>query len=208
MNTETTPVLASSVARLAQDVDAMRQHREKLETLVRTFATRVKTDQREIESVLSEILGRLHVLEESRPASASPHGVDRPVGSPWSHRATDRDWRDLSAWVDWLGGHYAPQLHLRIWPCWPAHGGVAEELAALRGAWLAASEADAASGGTGQEMAYWHQMWLWPTVERIHQNYTFKNCESDHSPDRPGRPTDAAALEARIKAASARRNDV
>ncbi|MER7112249.1 hypothetical protein [Streptomyces sp. NPDC000229] len=205
---------ATAVERLAQDVAAVRQHREKLEALVRAFATRVKNDQREVEEVLREILGRLDALEQGRPSrsgpgasTASPPGTDRPVGSPWSYRATERDWRDLAAWVDWLSGHYAPQLHLRIWPCWPAHGGVTEELAGLRGAWLAASEADAASGGAGQEMAYWHQMWLWPTLERIRQNYMFKGCESDHSPDRPGRLTDPAALEARINASRTRRND-
>ncbi|MDN3294635.1 hypothetical protein QWM81_11325 [Streptomyces ficellus] len=217
MSTEQTPPVAPAVLRLAQDVEAVRQHREKLEALVRAFATRVKNDQREVEEVLREILARLDTLERGPhggpggpgrpgPSAASPPGTDRPVGSPWSYRATERDWRDLAAWVDWLSGHYAPQLHLRIWPCWPAHGGVTEELAGLRAAWLAASEADAASGGAGQEMAYWHQMWLWPTLERIRQNYMFKGCESDHSPDRPGRLTDQAALEARIDASSARRN--
>ncbi|MDT0451407.1 hypothetical protein [Streptomyces hesseae] len=173
-------------------------YRAELEEHIKKFALGVKREQGEVEEILGEILDRLNALET--PAASSPGGH-----LPWSLRATEKDWQDLADWIDWLGRHYAPQLHLRIWPCWPAHGGVVEELAALRAAWCAAVEADADPARAGSELAYWHQMWLWPTVERIRHNYMFSECETDHSPDRPGRPTDTTALRARVAEAETER---
>ncbi|WP_116212752.1 hypothetical protein [Streptomyces olivoreticuli] len=175
-------------------------YRAELEEHIKKFALGVERDQGEIEEILGEILGRLNALETG--AGGVPVAGDH---LPWSLRATERDWQDLADWTDWLGRHYAPQLHLRIWPCWPAHGGVVEELAALRAAWCAAVEADTDPARSGSELAYWHQMWLWPTVERIRQNYMFGECETEHSPDRPGRPTDTAALRARAAEAESER---
>ncbi|MCC3777577.1 hypothetical protein [Streptomyces sp. UNOB3_S3] len=175
-------------------------YRAELEEHIKKFALGVKREQGEVEEILGEILDRLNALEAAAAPGASTGGH-----LPWSLRATERDWQDLADWIDWLGRHYAPQLHLRVWPCWPAHGGVVEELAALRAAWCAAVEADADPVRSGSELAYWHQMWLWPTVERIRQNYMFSECETDHSPDRPGRPTDADALRARVAGAEAER---
>ncbi|MFF3764649.1 hypothetical protein ACFYYR_11260 [Streptomyces sp. NPDC001922] len=208
---------SSRVDRLERDAAAQRAHREQLEQLVRKFALRVKSDQGELEQILAGVLRRLDALETGGGSAAGGgpvaggssaaggvrqgSGPDPAAALPWSARAAEQDWRDLAAWVDWLSAHYAPQLNLRIWPCWPLHGGVAEELAALRSAWCAAAQADAQSGGTGPDLAYWHQMWLWPTLERIRQHYMFKSCESDHTPDRPGRLTDPAALGTRIDAA-------
>ncbi|GAA1893139.1 hypothetical protein [Streptantibioticus ferralitis] len=184
---------------------------EQLEELVRQFALRVKREQHEVEEVLGEVLQRLSALEQGQArqggteaAAAAPAGDDPAMPSPWSYRATEKDWRDLAGWVDWISTHYAPQLNLRIWPCWPSHGGVVEELAALHAAWRAAALADAESQSVSPDMAYWHQMWLWPTLDRIRQNYMFKSCETDHTPDRAGRPTDPTVLENRIAAAPAR----
>ncbi|MFD0383205.1 hypothetical protein ACFQ2B_15060 [Streptomyces stramineus] len=81
-----------------------------------------------------------------------------------------------------------------------------EELAALHAAWRAATEADANPARPGSDLAYWHQMWLWPTIERIRQHYMFSECETDHATDRPGRPTDEAALKARMAEAAAERD--
>ncbi len=182
-----------------------------LEELVRQLALRVKREQGEVEEVLAEILQRLSALEEGQtaqraatPPIAAPAGGDDPAGaSPWSYRATERDWRELAGWVDWVSHHYAPQLALRVWPCWPAHGGVVEELAALHAAWRAAAHADEESNSASVDLAYWHQMWLWPTLERLRQNYMFKSCETEHTADRPGRLTDPTVLEARITASPA-----
>ncbi|MER5971627.1 hypothetical protein ABT112_18150 [Streptomyces sp. NPDC002055] len=201
----------SRIDRLERDATAQQAHREQLEQLVKKFALRVKSDQGDLEQILAGVLRRLEALEAGGgPTAGGVRATGARQGStpgpgtalPWSARASEQDWRDLAAWVDWLSAHYAPQLNLRIWPCWPAHGGVAEELAALRAAWCAAAQADTQSAGTGPDMAYWHQMWLWPTLERIRQHYMFKSCESDHAPDRPGKPTDPAALATRIDAAS------
>ncbi|GHF44156.1 hypothetical protein GCM10010218_26840 [Streptomyces mashuensis] len=181
-------------------LDEFLAYKAELEEKVQQFALGMKQRVAEAEEVVAELIERLPAGE----AAPSADGAAKEC-LPWSLRASAQDWQDLAGWVDWLGRHYAPQLHLRIWPCWPQHGGVVEELAALHSAWRAAAEADADPAGAGSEMAYWHQMWLWPTVERIRQNYMFRECETGHSPDRPGRATDAEALEARIAAAAEER---
>ncbi|MCD9143887.1 hypothetical protein [Streptomyces albireticuli] len=200
------------LARMRAEIEGLRSWRAELEDLVKRFAQGVKRDQGEVEEILSEILGRLDAVEAGPAGRAAPvvpagsaAGPGGPAHLPWSLRASEAEWRELADWLDWLGRHYAPQLHLRIWPCWPAHGGVVEELAALHAAWRAAQEADADPARAGSELAYWHQMWLWPTVERIRQHYMFSECETEHAADRPGRPTDPAALEARVAEAAAER---
>lgn len=196
------------LARMRAELTALRAWRTELEELVQRFAQGVRREQGETEEILSEVLGRLDAVENASGRGATAPGAGgsgAPVHLPWSQRASEAEWRELADWLDWLGRHYAPQLHLRIWPCWPAHGGVVEELAALHAAWRAATEADADPARAGSELAYWHQMWLWPTVERIRQYYMFSECETDHAADRPGRPTDPAALETRVAEAAAER---
>ncbi|GAA0469123.1 hypothetical protein ABZ951_20725 [Streptomyces sp. NPDC046215] len=196
--------LRDELKALREEVASLRAWRTQFEAAVNSFASNSKASQAEVTEVVAEVIDRLHAVEAAT-AHAGPAGA---AGEhlPWSLRATEDDWRSLTDWIDWLGKHYAPQLHLRIWPCWPLHGGVTEELAALHAAWRAATEADANPARPGSDLAYWHQMWLWPTIERIRQHYMFSECETDHATDRPGRPTDEAALKARMAEAAAERD--
>ncbi|MBT2384047.1 hypothetical protein [Streptomyces sp. ISL-11] len=195
--------LREELKALREEVESLRTWRTQFEAAVKDFASSIRANQTEVTEVVEEVIDRLHAVE-----AASAPGAVQAAGDghlPWSSRATEEDWANLSDWIDWLGKHYAPQLHLRIWPCWPLHGGVTEELAALHAAWRAAAEADADPAREGSDLAYWHQMWLWPTIERIRQHYMFSECETDHATDRPGRPTDPSALKARMAEATAER---
>ncbi|WKU45700.1 hypothetical protein Q3V23_17480 [Streptomyces sp. VNUA116] len=195
--------LQEELKSLREELEALREWRTQFETAVKDFASGTKANQAEVTEVVGEVIDRLHAVEAATAASSGTVAAD--AHQPWSLRATEEEWRKLADWLDWLGKHYAPQLHLRIWPCWPLHGGVTEELAALHASWRAATEADADPSREGSDLAYWHQMWLWPTIERIRQHYMFSECEDDHSPDRPGRPTDTAALQQRMAEAEAER---
>jgi len=79
----------------------------------------------------------------------------------WTVRATEPDWINLADWVDWL----VPAYHLRpartVLPCWPAHPGVTEELAARHSAWAVAAAQDA----PGDAMVLWHDRIAAPNPE-------------------------------------------
>ena len=84
------------------------------------------------------------------------------VGS-WAAQADEKQWTALVKWVDWLRGAYVLKAALK--PCWVAHPGVVEEIAALWEAWLVA-RASMRSKPTS-EMAYWHDRVLHPTMRSL-----------------------------------------
>ena len=84
-----------------------------------------------------------------------------------------------------MGRNYELTSSNRIAPCWPAHVGASEQIAALWHAWLAAREAQTAE--IGEHMIAWHERWLWTSLPHI--TAILKNCESDrHTPPRPPPP--------------------
>lgn len=116
------------------------------------------------------------------PTSDAP-AVDGPGVVAWNDRATPQQWHDLAAWVDWLIETYEFRAEARIYPCWPAHPGVVEELAALWDAWRDAAGravADGAPPGDNDALAFWHDRYLAPTVHRLHALYAFKECRHGH----------------------------
>lgn len=88
-----------------------------------------------------------------------PAPVAQPVGAPppivWSAQTADEaahKLQILAAWTGWLTDRY--RLDQRtIPPCWPQHGEVIEELAALHLAWQAAYARLAA----GDAPLLWHE---------------------------------------------------
>ncbi|GGR34554.1 hypothetical protein [Streptomyces netropsis] len=179
--------LHEEVDRLRQEVARLRPWQESVVEEIKKFALAMKHDYGEVEGALIGVVDRLNSLESGAIA-------DQGGQLPWSLRASERDWQDLTAWVDWLRTHYVTQPQLHIAPCWPAHGGVVEELAALRSSWRAATQRDTDPARVGSDLAHWHQNLLWPTIERIRLNYPIAECEADHIPDPPAQPTDIDAL--------------
>lgn len=113
----------------------------------------------------------------------------------WHVRATAADWTELARWVDWVHDTYAPKSNLWLPPCWPAHSGVAEELAGVHAAWLQAVRQDQLERATGHPsdiLAHWHDRWLWPTWTRLRAYQTIEACGPDrgHRPPRRAPPTD------------------
>lgn len=108
--------------------------------------------------------------------------------TPWTTRATPADWRQLAEWVDWLQASYEFHSDYRIPPCWPAHIGVAEELAGLYHSWRNAQIADEHTAKPGAEnkpgsndLTGWHDRWLWPLLHRLRStNYRIINCKDHH----------------------------
>ena len=139
-----------------------------------------------------------------------------PPPARWADRATPDDWQLLADWVDDLNRSYSLTSQHRIHPCWPAHPGVVEELAAAHHAWTAATISHAKNGPHpaepaqdkkpakparpakgGPEYAAWHNQVLWPFLERIRSDrYRIHLCKTGHSPETTNipDPTDRTAI--------------
>ncbi len=123
--------------------------------------------QSETGALREELGSRLAALEQAADAGPAAPG-DAPEPRAWVDDAGAADWQQLAAWVDWLTRTYDLTPSRAVLPCWPAHRGVAEELAALRAAWQAAATAARAEDPNDQ-LAYWHDRWLHPCLSRLRE---------------------------------------
>ena len=106
----------------------------------------------------------------------------------WVDRATAADWTQLIEWVDELQTRYAWVEELRIYPCWPAHPGVAEELAGLYHSWRQAQLVDEQTAKPGSDkkrgssdLTAWHDRWLWPFLNRVRAgHFRIISCQRGH----------------------------
>jgi hypothetical protein len=132
-------------------------------------------------------------LQKALALAATPSPPPPPPAPPpperWAARADTDDWTDLMDWVDGLTADYSLFGDYPILPCWPAHPGVVEELAALRRAWVVATITDTVAGPAGNgSLTAWHDQWLWPCLERVKAgHYTISSCRQHHEPGRAHR---------------------
>lgn len=177
-------------------------HIAEVESLVRTVAWGVGHETAELKAALADLTARLAELE-SAEVDAEPTPESDPEPQAWVDYATAQDWRDLAGWVDWLVCTYDFLPSRTVLPCWLAHRGVVEELAALRTAWRMAAK-------TGQDkkpneaLIYWHDRWLHPCVIRLRESFQQKTCTDRHDHTRPGRPTNPDLLAAALVDAAQR----
>ncbi|MDF9716469.1 hypothetical protein [Nocardioides sp. ChNu-99] len=117
------------------------------------------------------------------------NGVDGDDGDAvagwWSDHADGQDWSDLADWVDHLVTVLLPGITPALVPCWPQHPGAVEDLAAARGAWERAVEAD--------ELSTWIDRTLVPLVERFAW-WSTRYCKDGHQDQPPARATDRSHL--------------
>lgn len=163
---------AGSEARIVRLEKDLAQQGGLLEAL-----TRLITEQG---SALDEKLDEVsELLDRAAPAQdADSQVADQCTG--WAQQADRAAWEGLVTWVDWLTETY-DFVASEMYPCWPLHGGVVEELAALWMAWLHASSESASSGwGATEALAYWHDRYLPGTLQRIrHGWYQHEHCTRD-----------------------------
>ena len=172
---------------LADAVQTITGQLDQVESLVRTLAWGVNRETGDLKAALAALTARVDEL--APPAQHEP----APQPTAWVDDATAQDWQDLAGWVDWLAGTYDVQPSRAVLPCWPAHRGVAEELAALRTAWRAAATAGRANKPT-DALIYWHDRWLVGCLLRLREGYQQKSCQDTHKPSRAGRSTDLDLL--------------
>ena len=99
-------------------------------------------------------------------------------------------------WVDRLMTDYSLFGDHAPLPCWQAHPGAVQELAALWRAWIAAALTDAATGTEGSEaLNVWHDRALWPALHRLtRSHYATSSCRDKHESDRATRPVTNRSL--------------
>lgn len=169
-------LLFNRLARLVQDEKALADEERE----------RAQVERDANSQAFAQITRALTPPAAPQEAAGDSAGLPGPV--PWTERATAQQWHDLAAWVDWLSETYELLGDLRIVPCWPAHLGVVEELAALWDAWRAAAGRAPIEGeppGDNDALAFWHDRYLAPLVNRLPALYSVKSCRHGHSA--PGR---------------------
>jgi hypothetical protein len=124
---------------------------------------------------------RLQVLKEAlaevlQTLGSAPRGPAAQV-RPWNERATPQEWDELRAWVAWLSSSYGIR-RTSIRPCWEAHVGPIEELAALHSGWR--QNMAAMMAGDTDAMSYWHDRCLFPTLDRLGARYDLEDCKGGH----------------------------
>ena len=149
-------------------------------------------------NAIADLTRRVAALEPPDFKDTNP----RPLR--FADRADTDAWTGLVDWVDDLNRGYSISPDYEILPCWPAHPGVVEELAALHSAWISATIADSKNGPHpaepaegkkpakperpakgGPDYSVWHDRALWPFLDRIRDNrYRIHMCtRNDHVPE-------------------------
>ena len=159
----------------------------------------LEEDVEQLHQAVADLMGANRVLDGSvtRLAEVMETGASQPgnaasatgeagaeAGSEagwWTDTATAEDWSELVHWVDHLVEVMLPGITPTLAPCWPAHPGVVEDLAAARASWLRAVEAD--------ELSSWIDRILMPLVERFSW-WSARYCKDGHQEQPPARPTD------------------
>lgn len=192
--------LIDKVDRLEADLE---EHRGTLAVLIE--------EQNRTTTAIEDMASAVETLDPSTSATAD----GETPAKAWAETATGEDWADLADWVDAFITRYEFVGWLR--PCWPRHGGVVEELAALRLAWRTATAAIRAvveeedgdelaawtDAGDEAELvwsdqetyAYWHDRILEPTVRRLGGSfYQMSSCRNGHQDPAAVQLTDRTAI--------------
>lgn len=155
------------------------------EALVRSVAVGAARETAALAAALNTLTARVDGLS---PQAAK----DVAMPAAWAQTATAKDWTELAGWVDWLAGAYDLQPSRAVLPCWPAHPGAVEELAALRTAWREATTA-ARAKELNHDLADWHDR-VHRCLPRLREAFQQRSCQDKHTWPRPGRPTDPDLL--------------
>lgn len=169
----------------AQDLN---ERLEQITAEMRMLARGADGEINQFTELLHELAQRVAHLENAPP----PH----PPVRPWVERASQGDWEQLIAWVEWLTATYELGAAETPQTCWPQHLGVAEELAALWLAWQDAMTGQA-SGQDRLAAVGWHATHLPAVLERVTDR--LRRCETGRghragqAADRPGEETSLPA---------------
>ena len=160
----------------------------------------VEANLREVHDAITEVMDAVGQIQTSVTkltaggAGSKGEGGGTTWPTSWADTATAEDWEDL---IDWVDRFLLTYELTEIPPCWPAHGGVVEELAALRGAWRVLMwRTDGKTAPQDIETpAQWHDRIMVPTLHRIENSYyPVRSCREGHRTPAPARPADRSFI--------------
>ena len=188
---------------MSEEIDRLRTEVAALTVLVERAASLGEQEQdltaaaiARLENAVTGLLGQPG--DPTTAAEEEGEEGEAPEPAAWVDYATGADWVGLADWVDWLAGVYDLHEDRRVRPCWPAHLGVAEELAALHSAWREA--ASRAREADGDALAFWHDRYLTPLMARINHMYATLSCQGKHTAVRAGPVTNRTLIDVRSAA--------
>jgi hypothetical protein len=132
---------------------------------------------RALETVLTDVRKAVTKLVQRKAVEDAQQEMRRPWHMLTSEQA-ERRWLELRAWVDWLvvRNNIGPK---EIPDCWYLHGGLVDELEALRWAWIDTNKADS----RGVDPIWWRE-----AVHRARTRWPLFNpngCGTTHTENRP-----------------------
>lgn len=139
--------------------------------------TQLEGRVRALERILADIRKTLGKLGQEKTRTDAQKALRRPWHMLTAEQAEQR-WLELHAWVKWLvaRNNIGPK---DIPNCWYLHGGLVDELEALRWAWLDTNKADA----KGIEPIWWRE-----SLQRARGRWPLFNpngCATSHSESKP-----------------------
>lgn len=178
--------LDSGLRQLAQRID---DHEDQILDTLESLAAELDTLRDELDGKTTTS----QTVTRKRPGDTATGGSpdtgdttdEPPKPRRWAARATAEDRDALVDWVDELRSTYSLPSGYVVPPCWPAHPGVVEELAALYRAWVSAVLTDEAAALEGSSaLSAWHDRWRWPALHRFKgAGYRLSNCTQKHVPE-------------------------
>jgi hypothetical protein len=132
---------------------------------------------RAIEAVLAEVRRAVTKLAQRKAVEGAQQDMRRPWHLLTAEQAEQR-WLELRAWVDWfvVRDNIGPK---EIPDCWYLHGGLVDELEALRWAWIDTNRPDS----RGVDPIWWRE-----AVHRARTRWPLFNpngCGTAHTETRP-----------------------
>lgn len=182
---------------LAQELEVLRTRLSECEASVRMVSKGASSEIDEVKTAIIDLIDQVAALQPSHEEQPAP--PKRPPVA-WVDHADSDAWTELASWVDWLIATYEVRANRAVLPCWPAHRGVAEELAALWQSWKTAAVTVTAAQPS-EAMIVWHERHLWPALARFREYTAQFQCHERHKTHRPGEPTSPELLAAALASA-------
>lgn len=161
--------LIQALTKVGQDLDGFAGKQTELAELVNTLAGTVNT----LAGAVKKVTGKVGELTDHAEELGRARWRWRTL-EPGPRRTAL--WYELAKFITWYNARYGHSAEsVALWPCWPSHPVVVEELTGL----MVAHDAAYAGEDPTDAIIAWHDRWLWPAIERIHTRPGgMKNCSA------------------------------
>lgn len=171
-------MLSAAITDLAQQVESIRQRIDASATSSASGGSGHLEDRvRALERILTEVRKAVAKLSQTKARDDAQRALRRPWHMLTAEQAEKR-WLELRDWVDWfvVRNNIGPK---DIPDCWYLHGGMVDELEALRWAWIETNRPES----KGTDPIWWRE-----ALHRARPRWPLFNpngCATSHSETKP-----------------------